>query len=112
MTCAKQRVICTITCFDGTEVAGENYCRRPQQVCPRDTHGYGAGEGYHLCQEVCRQAGHAEQVAVEKMGDRRGRSATLEGRAYACVPCKRALRSVGVRVLWIDGEVESIGEIK
>lgn len=108
MTCAKQQVICHIEAHDGHVVTGENFCRNPQAVCPRDIQGYKTGEGYHLCQEICQQAGHAEQVAVMNLRGKRGRRATLEGHSYACEPCKDALRSAGVRALWIDGEVEKL----
>lgn len=108
MTCAKQRVVCHIEAADGHVVTGENYCRNPQSICPRDTHGYETGEGYHLCQEVCQQAGHAEQVAVMNLHGRKGIRADLEGHSYACEPCKEALRSVGVQVLRIGDKVEAL----
>ena len=106
MTCAKQRVICRIEAEDGGVATGENYCRNPQEVCPRI--GMKSGEGYHLCQEVCQQAGHAEQVAVMNLRGRQGVRATLEGHTYACEPCKEALRSAGVEVLRIGGQEEKL----
>lgn len=108
MTCAKQRVICRIETTTGQIVTGENTCTFPQVTCPRDVQGYGTGEGYHLCQQVCGQQGHAEQVAVRNMKGRRGGMAYLEGHTYACESCKEALRSVGVHVLVIGGQEEQL----
>lgn len=108
MTCAKQHVICRIETTTGQVVTGENACNFPQTTCPRDEQGYGTGEGYHLCQEICGQQGHAEQVAVRNMKGRHGVRAHLEGHTYACEPCKEALRSVGVRTLLVDGREEQL----
>lgn len=106
MTCRKQQVICRIQAEDGTVVTGENYCRNPQEVCPRE--GMATGEGYHLCREVCQQIGHAEQVAVMNLQGKRGEQATLEGHTYACDDCKAVLRSAGVKVLHVEGREEQL----
>lgn len=108
MTCAKQQVICRIETTDGHVVTGENYCRNPQPVCPRDTQGYQTGEGYHLCREICQQVGHAEEVAVMNLRGRTGLQAELEGHSYACEPCKEALRVAGVQILRIVGEAKTL----
>ena len=61
MQCAKQVVSCMITSPEGFVVYGENYCLNPQPVCPRLP-----GEGYEKCHTICKQVGHAEEVAIMK----------------------------------------------
>lgn len=93
MTCAKQRVICTLVTTDGERIVGENYCFNPQEVCPRSP-----GEGY----EKCEQQGHAEQVAVRLAGPKaKGARAFLEGHTYACRDCQEALFGAGIESLKI-----------
>jgi len=59
--CAKQTTLAVIM-LDGKVLShGTNYCRRPQEVCPRK--GLPTGEGYEMCHEVCEQRGHAEKIA-------------------------------------------------
>jgi len=90
--CAKRRVTCTLLLVDGRRVTGENLCENPQPVCPR-----GPGEGYEKCRTVCRQIGHAEEVAVRNAGGSApGAVAILEGHTYACQGCQEALQRAGV----------------
>lgn len=95
MTCAKQRVTCTLTHPDGREWIGENLCRNPQPVCPR-----APGEDYTKCRTVCDQVGHAEPVALAQAGDNaRGCTATLRGHTYFCQSCQHSLFDAGVVAL-------------
>jgi deoxycytidylate deaminase len=100
MTCAKQRVTCTLHLRDGTQVEGENRCRNPQRVCPRVERGMKTGEGYELCQSVCQQVGHAEADALataRSFGlDLRGATAHVQGHTYYCMACQHALFAAGV----------------
>lgn len=65
---------------------------KPWAVCPREP-----GEGYEKCTSICRQAGHAEAVAVRMAGDfARGARAYLQGHTYACMACQHALFGAGV----------------
>lgn len=90
--CAKVTVRCTLVAADGGRIVGTNYCRNPQQVCPR-----APGEGYEKCTSICDQAGHAEAVAVALAGTRaRGTRAYLECHTYACMACQHALFGAGV----------------
>lgn len=90
--CFKATVRCTIVAPDGRQFVGENICQNPQASCPRE-----AGEDYTKCTTVCRQIGHAEQVAAYLAGDRAaGGVAYLGGHTYACDPCLAALANVGV----------------
>ena len=95
MTCAKRRVLCKIELADGRSIVGENACLNPQQLCPRQD--LPTGVGYELCKDVCKQVGHAEEVAVSLLreGDRPTK-ATITGHNYVCDNCKSILRSVGI----------------
>lgn len=90
--CVKATVRCTLVTPEGERIVGENWCRNPQTVCPREP-----GEDYTKCTTVCQQEGHAEQVVVRLAGDKaRGAHAFLEGHTYACMACQHALFGAGV----------------
>lgn len=90
--CAKATVRCTLVTPNGERIVGTNRCANPQATCPR-----APGEGYEKCTTVCRQQGHAEQVAVQLAGEKaRGSRAFLEGHTYACMNCQHALFGAGV----------------
>lgn len=92
--CAKQMVKATIVMVNGTWVVGTNYCRNAQPECPRVD--MPTGVGYHLCKEVCDQAGHAEIVAIENAGgSTQGATLYLEGHTYACTTCIAAFKAAG-----------------
>jgi len=99
MTCVKQRVVCRIETESGEVVTGENWCRNPQQTCPRA--GFPSGEGYHLCREICDQVGHAEQVAVMNLRGRMPVRAVIEGHTYVCDDCEKALTEAGVQEIHV-----------
>lgn len=96
MSCAKQKVICRLVLLTGEVIEGENYCEQPQDVCPRLP-----GEDYHKCRTICRQVGHAEQVAVRNAAgkDLSGAVAVLIGHTYFCADCQHALFDAGVEFL-------------
>lgn len=90
--CAKATVTCTLVTPAGERIVGTNYCENPQATCPR-----APSEGYEKCASVCRQAGHAEVVAVQFAGERaRGARAYLQGHTYACMACQHALFGAGI----------------
>ncbi len=98
MTCAKQTVTATVKCEDGSEYTSTNWCRKPQEKCPRDERGYKTGEGYHLCDEVCQQTNHAEVNAINLAGERcKGAVIYLSGHTYACDSCKDKADKAGIR---------------
>ena len=102
MTCAKQIVKAEIITTDGESFKGENSCKNPQEVCPRDIEGYASGEGYHLCKEVCEQESHAEIDAISKAGDKcEGATLYLTGHTYACDSCKGTAGAVGIKEIII-----------
>lgn len=93
--CAKARIKCTLVTTDGDHVIGENWCLNPQEVCPR-----APGEDYEKCKTICRQLGHAEDMAVRLAGEKaKGAAAFLEGHTYACMSCQHALFDAGVQTL-------------
>lgn len=63
--CVKAVVTATLVSTDGDTFQSTNFCRMPQTVCPRETEGFGPGEGYHLCKDVCGQRGHAEVNVID-----------------------------------------------
>lgn len=90
--CAKAVVRCTLITPDGERFVGENWCETPQAVCPRVP-----GEDYAKCRTICRQVGHAEQVAMILAGEKAvGARAYLEGHTYACMECQHAMFAAGV----------------
>jgi deoxycytidylate deaminase len=98
MTCAKQRVTCTITTPGGQTIIGENDCASPQDACPRLP-----GEDYTKCKTICGQYGHAEisalAVALMRGLDLKGATAVLRGHTYFCMECQHALFRSGVSFL-------------
>ena len=97
MTCAKKIVRCYLVKEGGHLYAGENTCDFPQQVCPR-----APGEGYEKCKSVCRQQGHAEELALKAAGkNAEGCDAWLSGIGYYCRECQEKLFAAGVKSLRI-----------
>lgn len=102
--CAKQRVIATIVTTDGAVFVGENDCANAQEICPRA--GMATGEGYHLCEDICQQAGHAEIVALTKCWERaQGATLYLQGHTYICDVCKAACLAAGLSQMFICAPV-------
>ena len=90
--CAKAVVECMIHSPDGETYWGENDCAKPQKVCPRQPN-----EDYLKCVVICKQAGHAEMVALQKAGDKaKGAEVTIEGIDYVCKDCQKRLFAAGV----------------
>jgi deoxycytidylate deaminase len=99
VSCAKTRVRCTIYTSDGNSIVGENDCLNPQEKCPRDPF-----EGYDKCLSICRQIGHAEEVALAKARaggyELKGSVAVIEGISHVCRTCQEKLYGQGVA--WIS----------
>lgn len=94
MTCAKQSVTATIIGASGRHYTGMNACRSPQQTCPRED-----GEGYDKCKTICRQLGHAEDMALRLAGDdARGGRVVVVGHTAACAGCRALLAEAGVEI--------------
>lgn len=95
--CAKVRVQCYLFTKDGGTFVGENWCRNPQDKCPRLP-----GEDYTKCKEICKQDAHAEVNAINKAkehgADLKGAKAAILGHTYVCQHCKAALKSEGIIV--------------
>lgn len=89
--CAKVVVTCTLIATDGERFVGRNDCANPQPTCPRLP-----GEDYAKCVNICRQPGHAEEVAVKLAGAKaRGATAYVEHHRI-CENCEGVLQSAFV----------------
>lgn len=99
--CAKREVRCVLVDrISGHDVVGENWCRNPQKVCPREE-----GEGYEKCKTICQQDNHAEEDALRQLnGDAYGYHAILYGHDYYCPSCQKALFAAGVQALRLGAE--------
>ena len=101
MRCAKHVTACTIYTKDGLKIYGENYCLNPQEVCPREE-----GEGYEKCKTICKQVGHAEEVAIMKaveMGiDVHGAAAVI-GHKRVCCNCESILDLYDIKEITLTG---------
>lgn len=91
--CAKATIKCTLATHDYKHFVGENWCENPQETCPRQL-----GEGYEKCKDICKQIGHAEEVAGDKA---LGTRAYIEGHTYACMKCQHILFDAGVKSISI-----------
>jgi deoxycytidylate deaminase len=106
--CLKQVVTATIYDKDGkVVVVGRNDIENEEVTeCPRA--GMPTGVGYHLCQEVCRQKGHAEVQAIDKaveMGvDLTTCSLVLEGHTYICQDCVDYMTRHGLMKWTVNAE--------
>lgn len=94
--CAKQVVTAYLVTKDGDTFVGTNFCHNAQKVCPRKD--LPTGHGYVLCHTICKQAGHAEDVAISIAGKKaKGSVIYLEGHTYACDYCKMVAKEAGVK---------------
>lgn len=102
--CAKLQTKCFIVTIDDEKFIGENWCASPQKECPREE-----GEGYEKCKTICKQLGHAEQVAVELAGEKaKGGTAHVVGHSYVCRECQEALYGAGIKYISMVGESNEI----
>ena len=94
--CIKQMVVVVIKKKNGEVYIGTNWCGNPQKECPRKD--METGEGYDKCNDICRQRGHAEVVALynAKEIDLNGAVCYIIGHSYCCDNCKKALKERGV----------------
>lgn len=99
--CAKAHVVCTIV-SNGLRFVGTNGCANAQKACPRLE-----GEGYAKCKSICRQEGHAEEVAL-RVADRlaMGGTAYIEGHERCCDSCRQQLLRAGVKEIVMGGAPE------
>lgn len=95
MTCAKQVVKATIITTDGRTFVGYNNVANSQATCPRGD--MPSNVGYHLCRDVCRQTGHAEENALRAADfDVLGATLILEGHVAVCPRCMAACNAAGI----------------
>lgn len=102
--CAKQTTIAIIVNGDQFWV-GSNWCKNPQNECPRKD--MPTGQGYELCQSVCQQNAHAEVDACMKAGkDADGGTLYLIGHYYCCDDCKDVMEEYGIKDIHIQKDLE------
>jgi len=108
--CQKVTVRATLVTPGGAVFVSQNHTRAlAADGCPRSS--YPHGEGYHLCREVCRQEGHAEENVLAMAGERaRGGVIFLEGHWRVCDGCRRACAAAGVAVFVHGSGLSSLVE--
>lgn len=108
--CAKRQVIATLVLPCGLDFVGENVCRNPQPVCPREPE-----EGYEKCVSVCAQVGHAEVVALTQalhrvhLSSLRGGKLYVEGHDHACPNCRSLAGLLGVDIVIGEPPIRATG---
>lgn len=97
MTCAKQSVICCLLDEENQIISvGSNWCKNPQEECPRKD--FPTGMGYALCSVICQQNAHAEVDALNNLGENtQPKTCILVGHYYCCQGCYEALKKKGVK---------------
>lgn len=104
MSCVKKHVTCVLVAENGSWIVGTNFCRNPQDVCPREP-----WEGYDKCSTICRQVGHAEEIALMDAGDRaKGARAYILGIGHVCRNCQEKLFAAGVKSFSVVNSLEEI----
>jgi deoxycytidylate deaminase len=94
--CIKQQTIAVIVTESGKCFVGTNWCRNPQQECPRKD--FPTGVGYDLCKNICQQDNHAEVDACLKAGEyAKGADLYLIGHYYCCDNCKKIMTEYGIK---------------
>ena len=106
--CAKRVVVAILV--KGTRYwVGSNWCKSPQETCPRELHHLSSGIGYNLCKDVCQQSSHAEVDVLTKAGDdARGADLYLLGHTYLCDDCVWACRAAGIHSTFV-GKIPNLG---
>ena len=110
--CAKLRIECKIDTAFGKTYHGTNYCNNAQPTCPRLP-----GEGYEKCISVCQTAGHAEDVALQRLlADEGvtaaiGATATVIGHYCCCRDCSEKLTRAGVRKIVINVNPDALPKV-
>jgi len=101
--CAKQTTIAVIA-KDGKYWVGVNSCVNPQESCPRGD--MPSGRGYELCDDICKQTGHAETNAIKAAGKKNCKDAILYlfGHDRVCNDCALAALKAGIKKLFIVNE--------
>lgn len=95
--CKKQTTYAVIYKDKQVVGTGTNQISADIDICPRDEAGCVSGEGYHMCKEVCKQAGHAEVMACKDAGKKAlGGTLYLMGHTYCCDNCIEVMADHGI----------------
>ena len=101
--CAKQVVKARLVAKNGGVFYGENSCLNPQEICPRDEMGFKSGNGYYLCNNICKQTNHAEVNAIKLAGEHSvGSIIYLSGHEHSCCNCSEYAKEKGVKDILIE----------
>ena len=101
LKCAKQTTIAIIE-NNGKYWIGTNWCKNPQEECPRKD--LPTGVGYEKCNDICNQQYHAEEDACIEAGDNaKGGKLILFGHYYCCSNCKAIMDKNGITQTIIAG---------
>jgi len=83
-----------------------------QPVCPRIEQDCKTGEGYHFCQELCKQDGHSEitstKDAIAKANDTNGADLYLFGHWWCCKPCWNQMIECGIENVYLLKDAHKI----
>jgi hypothetical protein len=104
--CVKQEVVAVIH-NNGKFWIGRNDCLNPQYKCPRGD--MPSGQGYDLCKTVCKQIGHAEEVACKEAGEEaEGGELVLFGHNYCCDKCVNIMKEHKLKGYYIGKEYKAL----
>ena len=107
--CKKQTTLAIIVNKDKYFI-GSNWCKNPQEKCPRE--GMETGEGYELCKNICGQYNHAEIDALKKAGKHaKGGKLFLIGHYYLCDNCKETVKKAGIEEIIVIDDMILSGRI-
>ena len=111
-TCIKQSVHAMIVSVNEEIVYGLNKTENYVAVCPRVELNMKSGEGYDLCQSVCKQGAHAEVDAVanaiKSNIDLTDSILYLTGHTYCCDNCLKEMTIANIKQVYIIGENNEI----
>ena len=104
--CAKQTTVAIIMKEKKFICMGTNAIKNDVDECARKN--MKPGEGYELCQSICKQYGHAEERACYMGGPLvKGGTLYLIGHTHSCIKCLNTMKSYGIEKLVIcdTGEI-------
>jgi len=92
--CCKGEVVAIIE-NNGCYWIGSNACENAQKKCPRGK--MPTGQGYEMCENICKQFAHAEEMACYEAGKEAiGGTLYLIGHTYCCDNCKKIMKAHGI----------------
>lgn len=103
--CVKQPTGAVIV-VDGQIVASGTNAGLKVDVCPRVVNKCATGTGYHFCKEVCKQEGHAEEMAAKDFLKKglKGQPAKLYlwGHWWCCQNCWENMMNAQITTVYLQ----------